>query len=66
MGRAVRPTDRELREAIQFLEDASISHLWHDTRGAIVDAWGSPFVIDWRRGSPDGPVTVKSAGPDAS
>ena len=58
------PTDRELREAIQLLEDASISNLWYDARGAIVDAWGTPFVIDWKRGSPDSAVTVKSAGPD--
>jgi hypothetical protein len=58
------PTDQELREAIVVLDEASVCHVWYGAGGQIADVWGTPLVITFERGSRDGPVTCKSAGPD--
>jgi hypothetical protein len=57
-------TDPELHDAIVRLEKAGVIHLWYDSSGRIVDAWGTPLALEFSRTERDAPVVCKSAGPD--
>jgi len=58
------PTTAEIGDAIKNLDKNSVTTLWHDTDGNIVDPWGTPFFFTFDATKPNSRITATSAGPD--